>query len=110
MVVKGGLHSYFVALQDRVEASPEQLASAMAVAEKLSERSQTKLRVIGWYHSHPHITVLPSHVDVRTQGSYQMLDDGFIGIILSTFNQVCESQHLCPTPICNMWYVGSIPH
>lgn len=47
------------------------------------------MRVIGWYHSHPHITVLPSHVDVRTQGSYQMLDEGFIGIILSTFNQVC---------------------
>ncbi|BDA48211.1 probable Lys-63-specific deubiquitinase BRCC36 at N-terminal half [Coccomyxa sp. Obi] len=73
--------------KDRVEASPEQLASAMAVAEKLSEGSQTKVRVIGWYHSHPHITVLPSHVDVRTQGSYQMLDEGFIGIILSTFNQ-----------------------
>ncbi|EIE18526.1 hypothetical protein COCSUDRAFT_6434, partial [Coccomyxa subellipsoidea C-169] len=73
--------------KDRVEASPEQLASAMAIGEKLSEGSQTKVRVIGWYHSHPHITVLPSHVDVRTQGSYQMLDEGFIGIILSTFNQ-----------------------
>ena len=22
----------------------------------------TMTRVIGWYHSHPHITVLPSHV------------------------------------------------
>lgn len=22
----------------------------------------TTTRVIGWYHSHPHITVLPSHV------------------------------------------------
>jgi hypothetical protein len=22
---------------------------------------------VGWYHSHPHITCLPSHVDVRTQ-------------------------------------------
>ena len=74
-----------------MEASPEQLASAMAVAEKLSEGSQTKVRVIGWYHSHPHITVLPSHVDVRTQGSYQMLDEGFIGIILSTFNQVLNT-------------------
>lgn len=79
------------AWQDRVEASPEQLASAMAVAEKLSEGGQTKVRVIGWYHSHPHITVLPSHVDVRTQGSYQMLDEGFIGIILSTFNQVLNT-------------------
>ncbi|XP_024543359.1 lys-63-specific deubiquitinase BRCC36-like [Selaginella moellendorffii] len=33
-------------------------------------------RVIGWYHSHPHITVLPSHVDLRTQQSFQMLDPG----------------------------------
>jgi BRCA1/BRCA2-containing complex subunit 3 len=74
-----------------VEASPEQLASAMAVAEKLSERNGTKIRVIGWYHSHPHITVLPSHVDVRTQASYQMLDEGFIGIILSTFNEACPA-------------------
>ena len=47
-----------------------------------------QVRVIGWYHSHPHITVLPSHVDVATQALYQQLDAGFIGIILSTFNQV----------------------
>lgn len=60
----------------------------MAMAEKLSEGSESKVRVIGWYHSHPHITVLPSHVDIRTQGSYQMLDEGFVGIIISTFNQV----------------------
>ncbi|KAG0487519.1 hypothetical protein HPP92_009614 [Vanilla planifolia] len=44
-------------------------------------------RVIGWYHSHPHITVLPSHVDVRTQAMYQMLDRGFIGLIFSCFNE-----------------------
>ena len=40
------------------------------------------------YHSHPHITVLPSHVDVRTQAMYQKLDEGFVGIIVSAFNQV----------------------
>ena len=40
------------------------------------------------YHSHPHITVLPSHVDVRTQAMYQKLDEGFVGIIISAFNQV----------------------
>ncbi|KAM7480373.1 hypothetical protein LguiA_028586 [Lonicera macranthoides] len=44
-------------------------------------------RVIGWYHSHPHITVLPSHVDVRTQAMYQLLDAGFIGLIFSCFNE-----------------------
>lgn len=71
-----------------MEASPEQLASAMATAEELSEGGGPKARVIGWYHSHPHITVLPSHVDVRTQASYQMLDEGFVGIIISAFNRV----------------------
>ncbi|CAH8378847.1 unnamed protein product [Eruca vesicaria subsp. sativa] len=44
-------------------------------------------RVIGWYHSHPHITVLPSHVDVRTQAMYQLLDSGFIGLIFSCFSE-----------------------
>ncbi|XP_075667270.1 uncharacterized protein LOC142636866 isoform X2 [Castanea sativa] len=44
-------------------------------------------RVIGWYHSHPHITVLPSHVDVRTQAMYQLLDAGFIGLIFSCFSE-----------------------
>ncbi|GLU22121.1 hypothetical protein SLE2022_382170 [Rubroshorea leprosula] len=44
-------------------------------------------RVIGWYHSHPHITVLPSHVDVRTQSMYQLLDSGFIGLIFSCFSE-----------------------
>ncbi|XP_044495299.1 uncharacterized protein LOC123218128 isoform X3 [Mangifera indica] len=44
-------------------------------------------RVIGWYHSHPHITVLPSHVDVRTQAMYQLLDSGFVGLIFSCFSE-----------------------
>ncbi len=48
----------------------------------------------GRYHSHPHITVLPSHVDVRTQASYQMLDRNFVGLIISAFN---EARPL-PTP------------
>mgnify|MGYP002395241276 CR=1 FL=1 len=57
--------------------------------------------MIGWYHSHPHITVHPSHVgtkliafvhlindqlDVRTQAGYQLMDEGFVGIIISCFN------------------------
>jgi proteasome lid subunit RPN8/RPN11 len=45
-----------------------------------------RLRVIGWMHSHPHITVEPSHVDVRTQGEYQMLDQHFFGVIVSCFD------------------------
>ncbi|KAK9804384.1 hypothetical protein WJX72_010443 [[Myrmecia] bisecta] len=73
--------------KDRVEASPEQLARCSAAAEKFSAHQGTRTRVIGWYHSHPHITVLPSHIDVRTQAMYQMLDEGFVGIIFSTFNE-----------------------
>jgi proteasome lid subunit RPN8/RPN11 len=57
---------------------------------------QESLRVVGWYHSHPHIPVFPSHVDVKTQGSYQQFDVGFIGLIFSVFNkgkiQVCAFQ------------------
>jgi hypothetical protein len=46
------------------------------------------------YHSHPHITVLPSHVDVQTQGQYQLLDTGFIGLIFSVYSELpdCTSR------------------
>ena len=44
------------------------------------------LQVLGWYHSHPHITVWPSHVDVGTQADYQLMDSNFIGLIFSCFN------------------------
>lgn len=66
--------------KDRVEVSYADLGMASTVAEDLS------LRVVGWYHSHPHITVLPSHVDVKTQGQYQALGD-FLGLIFSVFDK-----------------------
>ncbi|CAB4004184.1 lys-63-specific deubiquitinase BRCC36 [Paramuricea clavata] len=44
------------------------------------------MRILGWYHSHPHITVWPSHVDVQTQAMYQIMDPGFVGLIFSCFN------------------------
>lgn len=47
---------------DRVEISPEQLSSAAIEAETLGDRLQRPIQVVGWYHSHPHITVWPSHV------------------------------------------------
>jgi proteasome lid subunit RPN8/RPN11 len=56
-----------VCLQDRVECSPQQLAAISTTAEELSNLTGKTTRVVGWYHSHPHITSLPSHVDVRTQ-------------------------------------------
>lgn len=73
--------------KDRVETNPEQLAAATAKAERISVAIGRTTRVIGWYHSHPHITVFPSHVDVRTQGMYQLLDPGFIGLIFSCFSE-----------------------
>ena len=72
---------------DRVEISPEQLSAAAIEAERLAAELQRPIQVLGWYHSHPHITVWPSHVDVRTQADYQLLDPNFIGLILSCFNQ-----------------------
>ena len=77
--------------KDRVEVSPEQSAAAAAEAEistfssslclppsllfslypqlypltfiyKIGEKIGKRTRVVGWYHSHPHITVNPSHV------------------------------------------------
>ncbi|NWW29027.1 BRCC3 deubiquitinase, partial [Falcunculus frontatus] len=76
--------------KDRVEISPEQLSAASTEAEISFSRDSSRLarrpmRVVGWYHSHPHITVWPSHVDVRTQAMYQMMDQGFVGLIFSCF-------------------------
>jgi len=73
--------------KDRVEVSPEQSAAAAAEAEKITEKIKKTTRVVGWYHSHPHITVNPSHVDVNTQAEYQKyMDAGFVGLIFSCFN------------------------
>jgi len=72
---------------DRCEISEIQLANASQEAERLSAEIGRTVRIVGWYHSHPHITVLPSHVDVRTQGSWQMMDSCFVGLIFSVFNE-----------------------
>lgn len=79
--------------KDRVEISPEQLSAASTRAERLAVLLDRPMRVLGWYHSHPHITVLPSHVDVQTQAMYQMMDRGFIGLIFSVFNEDKAKKH-----------------
>jgi len=48
--------------KDRVEISSEQLLKAATEAERLTMELNRPMRVLGWYHSHPHITVCPSHV------------------------------------------------
>ncbi|XP_030750572.1 lys-63-specific deubiquitinase BRCC36-like [Sitophilus oryzae] len=70
---------------DRVEISPEQLCGASMHAEQLASELKRPMRVVGWYHSHPHITVWPSHVDIRTQATYQMMDSLFVGLIFSVY-------------------------
>ncbi|KAG0228231.1 Enzyme that catalyzes the fourth step in the histidine pathway [Actinomortierella wolfii] len=76
--------------KDRVEIGPEQLSMAAIEAEEITKSTGKTTRVIGWYHSHPHITVFPSHVDLRTQLSQQLMDDRFIGMIVSCFNTDSE--------------------
>ncbi|KAF8984950.1 BRCA1 BRCA2-containing complex, subunit 3 [Entomortierella lignicola] len=84
--------------KDRVEIGPEQLTMAAIEAEvgnsneviEITKATGKTTRVIGWYHSHPHITVFPSHVDLRTQLSQQFMDQRFIGMIVSCFNSDSE--------------------
>ncbi|XP_074064062.1 lys-63-specific deubiquitinase BRCC36 [Macrotis lagotis] len=71
--------------RDRVEISPEQLSAATVEAERLTVLTGRCMQIVGWYHSHPHVTVWPSHVDIRTQANYQMIDECFVGIIFSCF-------------------------
>ncbi|KRZ69681.1 Diacylglycerol kinase epsilon [Trichinella papuae] len=81
--------------RDRVEMTPETLSEAITYADNLNAMNDTldesvrkkPVRVIGWYHSHPHITVYPSGVDNHTQCEYQnALDPMWIGIIFSVYN------------------------
>ncbi|EEC09488.1 C6.1A, putative, partial [Ixodes scapularis] len=83
--------------KDRVEISPEQLSDASTQAE-ISFPCKP-MRVLGWYHSHPHITVWPSHVDVQTQAIYQMMDEGFVGLIFSVFSEDSTTKHSVPSRV-----------
>lgn len=71
--------------KDRVEIDPESLSEAMYESEKLSKEAGFPIDVIGWYHSHPNITVFPSQVDINTQHSLQLVGKDFIGLIFSVF-------------------------
>lgn len=71
--------------KDRVEISPQQLLSAAREAEALSAELARPVRVVGWYHSHPHITVWPSAVDLGTQDTFQVMDAAFAGLIFAVY-------------------------
>jgi len=81
--------------KDRVEVGYEHLAVASTIAERLTNAEGSQQNVIGWYHSHPHITVMPSHVDVKTQGCMQMLDSNFVGLIFSVFDMGSGDVNVC---------------
>lgn len=70
--------------KDRVEVSDE-IYRATVEAERCSVTFGRHTRVVGWYHSHPHITPYPSHVDLATQASYQAMENGWVGLIFSVF-------------------------
>ncbi|XP_043464777.1 lys-63-specific deubiquitinase BRCC36-like [Leptopilina heterotoma] len=78
--------------KDRVEISSLQQCAAATEAEKLAEKLNLPVRVLGWYHSHPHITVCPSHVDVGTQAMHQQMDSKFFGLIFSVFSEEKDSK------------------
>ena len=74
--------------KDRVEIAPEDLSKAAVRAENLAKETGKNLKVVGWFHSHPHISILPSHVDAKTQGEYQLyMDKRFVGLIFSVFDE-----------------------
>ncbi|KAL7063124.1 hypothetical protein AAHC03_01217 [Spirometra sp. Aus1] len=70
---------------DRVEISEAELAGCIDKCEELSKDLETPVSVVGWYHSHPHITPFPSHVDLQTQLNFQAMDRNFVGLIFSVF-------------------------
>lgn len=86
--------------KDRVEISTEQLLEAAANAERLTEELKRPMRVLGWYHSHPHITVCPSRVDERTQETYQTMASDFVGLIFSVFSEAKDSKEQEISLIC----------
>nr|VZI33769.1 unnamed protein product [Spirometra erinaceieuropaei] len=65
--------------------SEAELAGCIDKCEELSKALETPVSVVGWYHSHPHITPFPSHVDVQTQLNFQAMDRNFVGLIFSVF-------------------------
>ncbi|KAJ3172677.1 hypothetical protein HDU88_006007 [Geranomyces variabilis] len=72
-----------------VEASEESLAAALATADAHG------LHIVGWYHSHPVFSTLPSRIDCETQRMHQTAFGGgeigsggrpFLGAICGPYN------------------------
>jgi BRCA1/BRCA2-containing complex subunit 3 len=71
--------------KDRVEFDEIQIAKASEIADSLQKDLGIEVNVVGWYHSHPKITIPPSQVDLNTQFS-QQYQGSFVGLIISCFS------------------------
>jgi len=83
--------------KDRVETSSVEIFEAFQAAENLNNETGRPLKVVGWYHSHPHITVQPSNIDLGTQINWQRnISKYFVGLIFSVFNEYQDNlnQHI----------------
>ncbi|KAL1447646.1 hypothetical protein MTO96_028450 [Rhipicephalus appendiculatus] len=83
---------YLVCTALSCNSVPYDYNHCFAAFQTLAINLRKPMRVLGWYHSHPHITVWPSHVDVQTQAIYQMMDEGFVGLIFSVFSEDATSK------------------
>lgn len=72
--------------RDRVEVEADQQIEVQQRAAEMTERTGRPTRAVGWYHSHPGYIVKPSAVDLRSQMSVQLIDEGFVGLIYSVFS------------------------
>ncbi|VDL18003.1 unnamed protein product [Hymenolepis diminuta] len=79
-------------LPDRVEMRDEDLASGIQEADRLHALLGRNIKVLGWYHSHPHTTIHPSSHDIATQELFEASDPKFFGIIVSVFDKVSSSK------------------
>jgi BRCA1/BRCA2-containing complex subunit 3 len=71
--------------KDRVEFDEIQIAKASEIADSLASEHNIEVNVVGWYHSHPKITIPPSSVDLATQFA-QQYQGPFVGLIISCFH------------------------
>uniref|UniRef100_A0A7S3G9Z0 MPN domain-containing protein n=1 Tax=Palpitomonas bilix TaxID=652834 RepID=A0A7S3G9Z0_9EUKA len=95
--------------KDRVEVSPEDLSSCVVHAEELQAKTGHATQIVGWYHSHPHITIHPSHVDLNTQSQFEATNKNAVGLIVSCFDArgsvelgAFQTQNVSSEPITNL--------
>ena len=71
--------------KNRVEFDEIQMAHAIEITNEIKKENKIDANVVGWYHSHPKITIPPSNVDLNTQKS-QQYQGTFVGLIVSCFS------------------------